>query len=190
MDHIRAFERWVTYTWRVIKGLCVLLILLVKSFVLQKETKRTGLSAGYYCIYLQPRSYRIQKGAVHGTVKTLRTSVNWFPAVSYHTVNQDTERNPEDEGKYHDRAHYVISQELSWWRGGVETVVETTKQKEEVKESHKTLWQEHFHTLSYGWLDFQQGCCNQLTKCVNVKLVDKIPQPLDHILHLLHALSL
>ena len=35
-----------TYTWRVVEGLCVLLILLVKSFVLQKET-------GQHCHHLK-----------------------------------------------------------------------------------------------------------------------------------------
>lgn len=57
----------------------------------------------------------IQKSASHW--RKTGTSEKWCSAGSYHTVNQDTERNPEDEGKHHDWAHYVISQELPWWRG-------------------------------------------------------------------------
>lgn len=35
---------------------------------------------------------------------------------SYHTVDEDAEGNPEDEGKHHHGAHDVVSQELSWWK--------------------------------------------------------------------------
>lgn len=40
--------------------------------------------------------------AAHSTLKTMGISANGYSAASYHTVNQDTERNPEDEGKHHD----------------------------------------------------------------------------------------
>jgi len=40
------------------------------------------------------------------------TSVNGRAAGSYHAVNENTERNPEDKRKHHDGAHDVISQEL------------------------------------------------------------------------------
>lgn len=65
----------------------------------------------------------------------------WCPAVSYHTVNQDTERNPEDEGKHHDWAHYVISQELPWWRGMVDDVCTNIEQLEFVLSNncHSTI---------------------------------------------------
>lgn len=74
------------------------------------------------------------KRASHSTLKTLRTGVNWCPAVSYHTVNQDTERNPEDEWKHDDRAHYVISQKLPWWRGEVKRRTQTIN----TQSNHKT----------------------------------------------------
>lgn len=107
--------------------------------------------------------------SVNGPLKTLELWPDWCPAVSYHTVNKDAERNPEDEGKHHNGANYVISQELPWKRGG----------RSERK------------TFTPGWLHFiSMWSCVRLTKCVDVQLVDKIPQPLDHILYLLHALSL
>ncbi len=43
--HRIIYEGCVTYTWRVVEVFCVLLILLVKSFVLQEKHKHTGLSA-------------------------------------------------------------------------------------------------------------------------------------------------
>lgn len=56
-------------------------------------------------------------------------SANGYSAASYHTVNQDTERNPEDEGKHHDWAHYVISQELPWCGDEVEDSDKHTKEE-------------------------------------------------------------
>ena len=40
------FKRRETYTWRILKALCVLLILLIKAFVLQKEAQRDRSVSG------------------------------------------------------------------------------------------------------------------------------------------------
>lgn len=137
--------------------------LLIKSFVLQKETQKDRTVT-----YLTTSTFN-HRAAEH--TKDTRSGLDWCPAVSYHTVNKDAERNPEDEGKHHDRAHYVISQELSWWRGWCSETQDC-------------------HVFLQGWINFKVVCRKQLTKCVDVQLVDKIPQPLNHILYLLHALSL
>lgn len=71
----------------------VLLVLLVKSLVLKtRHTNGTSQST--------PGGDFNQEGG---------SDVQQFP---YHTVDQDTERDPEDEGKHHHRAHDVISQEF------------------------------------------------------------------------------
>lgn len=88
-------------------------------------------------------------------------------------MNQDAERNPEDEGKHHHRPHDVVSQELPYGRrrgGGV-------AQKKKRRFSH---------TVGF----FMGAGLKHLTERVNVQFVDEIPQPFNHILHLLHALPL
>lgn len=39
-------------------------------------------------------------------------------------------------------------------------------------------------------MGFFRGGGKHLTKCVNVQFVDEVPQPFNHVLHLLHALPL
>lgn len=46
---------------------------------------------------------------------TLSSRWNSRGAWSYHTVDEDAEGDPEDEGKYHHGAHDVVSQELPWF---------------------------------------------------------------------------